>query len=138
MTKAIVDATMEATNGDGYVKVSPDRVEIVSSEITADDFLLILAEETKEYPLGNHTHALLRSLSRPEVLALLKEYKNNQDDLAFGALRKSMVKPQLSQEQWAIAEGGKAGPLFKMGKFVLELAGVIDDDKALGEDGASS
>lgn len=134
MTKAIVDAT----NSDEYVEVDADKVTIASSEITADDFLLILAEETKEYPLGNGTHALLRSLSRPEVLKLIREYKNNTEDMAFGALRAAMLKPQLSAEQWEIAAVGKAGPLFKMGKFVMQLAGMIDDDEALKNAGASS
>lgn len=138
MAKAISSAEVDASNGDGYVEVSADKVEIVSSEITAEDFLLILAEETREYPLGNGTHALLRSLSRPEVLSLLKEYKNNQDDMAFGALKLALTRPKLTPDQWSIAEKGKAGPLFKMGKFTLELAGVLDDDKAMGEDGASS
>lgn len=138
MTKAIADATMDAVNGNGYVEVDADKVTVVSSEITADDFLLILAEETKEYPLSNDTHALLRSLSRPEVLKLIREYKNNTEDMAFGALRVAMVKPQLSAEQWEIAAVGKAGPLFKMGKFVMQLAGMIDDDNELKNDGASS
>lgn len=138
MTKAIVDATIDAVNGNGYAEVAADKVTIVSSEITAEDFLLILAEETKEYPLGNDAHALLRSLSRPEVLKLIKEYKGNEEDMAFGALRRALVKPQLSNEQWEIAAVGKAGPLFKMGKFVMQLAGMIDDDEALKNDGASS
>lgn len=115
-----------------------NKGETVGAEITAEDFLLVLAEETKEYPLGNGRHALLRSLSRPEVLQLIKQYKGNEEDMAFGAVRKALVKPQLSDEQWTVAEKGKAGPLFKMGKFVMQLAGMIDDDANLGEDGASS
>lgn len=129
MTKAITDASTGA---------QAQTVEVISSIITPDEFLGILAEEVKEYPLGNGTHAVLRSLSRPDVLKLLREYKDKTDDMPFGAVRMALVSPQLTAEQWAIAEKGKAGPLFRMGKAVMELAGMIDSDEAAGGDGASS
>lgn len=135
MAKAITDAT----NGeDGRVSVDDSKVSVVSSAITPDEFLGILAEEQMEYPLGNGTHAVLRSLSRPDVLKLLKQYKDNQDDLAYGALRMALLVPELTTAQWAAVENGKAGPLMKMGKAVMELAGMIDSEEDLKNVGTSS
>lgn len=139
MAKAITDATMDAqVNGNGRVEVDESKVTVMTREITAEDFLQIFAEETIEFPMSNGTHAMLRSLTRPEVIGLMREYKGKEDDLAFGALKKSLASPQLTPEQWAVVENGKAGPIFKMGKVVMQLSGMTDDDKSMGEDGASS
>lgn len=138
MTKAIASAGANVANGNGYAEIDASKISVMSREVTAEDFLLVFAEETIEYQMSNGTYALLRSLTRPEVLTLIKEYKGREDDLAFGALKKSLALPQLTPEQWVVVENGKAGPLFKMGKVVMQLSGMTDDDKSMGEDGASS
>lgn len=104
----------------------------------ADDLLSLLVEETEEYPLGNGKAAVLRSLTYPEVQAIAREYKGREEAMALGALRVGLVQPQLTPEQWAVAEKGKAGPLLNMGKRIMVISGMADDDKNLGEDGASS
>lgn len=138
MTKAITSAGANVANGNGYAEIDASKITVMSREITAEDFLLVFAEETIEYQMSNGTHVMLRSLTRPEVLELIREYKGKEDDVALGALKKSLASPRLTPEQWTVVENGKAGPLFKMGKVVMKLSGMVDDDKALGEDGASS
>jgi hypothetical protein len=138
MTKAITDATAGAHNGEGVVTVSEDRVSVVSSEVTADEFLDLIVEQTEEYPIAPGKHAVIRSLEYTEVKRIVAENKGNRDELELSALLVGTVFPKLTDEHLERLRRGKAGPLMNMAKRIMEISGMVDSDKALGEDGASS
>lgn len=138
MTKAIMSATADASNGEGVIQVSKDRVSVVSSEVTADEFLDLIAEETEEYPIAPGKHAVIRSIEYTEVKRIVAQNKGDKDEIELSALLVGTVFPKLTEEHLERLRRSKAGPLMNMAKRIMEISGMVDSDKALGEDGASS
>ena len=109
-----------------------------NSYANADDLLSLLTEETEAYDLGNGKTALLRSLTYPDVQSIARQNRGNEEAMAMAAVKLGMKEPQLTPEQWAVAEKGKAGPLLGIGKRVMVISGMADDKANQGEDSASS
>lgn len=132
--KAITSA-----NGDGAtIHVDESRVEVMSSVITADEFLDLLTTSTEEYPLAPGKHAVIRSLSYAEVKRIMAQNKGNQDELELSALVIGTEFPHITPQMMDALRKSKAGPLMNMAKRIMVISGMMDDDKNLGEDGASS
>ena len=138
MSKAITSAEVDAANGNGYVEVAAKQVEIVSSEISADEFVELLATVTEEFPLLPGKHAVIRSLEYQEVKRIIAQNKGNKDELELSALIVGTMYPKLTPEHVAKIRRGNAGPIMLMAKRIMVISGMVDDDKNLGEGGASS
>lgn len=138
MNKAIVDATLDAVNGNGYAEVSADKVTVVSSTITAEEFLDLIVQDTEEYPIAPGKHAVIRSLEYAEAKRIFAQNKGDKDEVELSALLVGTVFPKLNASHLAALRAGKPGPLMNMAKRIMEISGMIDSEKAMGEDGASS
>jgi hypothetical protein len=134
MTKAITSAS----NGNESIMVSEDKVTVVSSQITAEELLDLIVEETEEYPIAPGKYATIRSLSYAETKRLVAQNKGDRDELELSALLVGTVFPKLTADHLDKLRKGKAGPLMQMAKRIMVISGMIDDDKNMGEDGASS
>lgn len=130
MTKAITDASTQVIAG--------NNVEVVSSVISADDFFDIVSGYEEEYPIAPGKHALIRSLTYPEVKHLAKTHKGDDSEIELAALITGTVFPQLTEEHKAKLRGSAAGPLMNMAKRIMVISGMVDDEKNLGEGGGSS
>lgn len=135
--KALIDTQEEVQEGD-TITVSPDRVEVVSSEITAEEFIDLLGEATENYPLAPGKHAVIRSLTYNEVKRVIKENQGKRDEIELSALIIGTVFPKLNASQIALLRNKRSGPLMLMAKRIMVISGMMDDDKALGEGGAST
>lgn len=138
MNKAIADATIDAVNGNGYAEVSADKVTVVSSTITAEEFLDLIVQDTEEYPIAPGKHAVIRSLEYAEAKRIFAQNKGDKDEVELSALLVGTVFPKLNASHLEALRAGKPGPLMNMAKRIMEISGMIDSEKAMGEDGASS
>lgn len=129
-----------AVNGADKVvyQVNADKVEVVSSVITADEFLDLLTLQSEEYPLAPGKHAVIHSLTYAEVKRIIAQNKGDQDELELSALVIGTEFPHITPAMMAQLREKKAGPLMNMAKRIMVISGMMDDAPNLGEDGASS
>lgn len=135
--KAITaEPTLNGTEKVAY-QVSAEQVEVVSSVVTADEFIDLLTGTTEEYPLAPGKHATIRSLTYAEFKRIIAQNKGDRDELELSALVIGTEFPHITPQMMEQLRKAKAGPLMNMAKRIMVITGMMDDPANLGEDGAS-
>lgn len=92
---------------------------------SAADFLAALSCEPEVYETNGVT-VELRALTYVEVQRIAAKHKDDNNELAFQAMRLGLVTPKLDDEQIEQVRLGKAGPLMNIARRVMEISGMVE------------
>lgn len=103
----------------------------------AIDFLAAISGGTELFEVEG-IGVELRSLTFAEVQQMGVKYANDNYEITFQTVVTGLVTPKLDAAQVEQMRQAKPGAITKISNRIMQLSGMTEDEKALGEDGGGS